>query len=80
MPGMLVFEKVPIQLVDTPALDRDFVEPGLMDLIRGLTGLADAGIEASPDEQQENALRLLEEHRILPEHQARQRPNPRNSG
>jgi hypothetical protein len=69
MPGMLVYEKVPIQLVDTPALDRNFVEPGLMDLIRRADlVLLLVDIQASPDEQLENALRLLEEHRILPEY------------
>ncbi|MBN2146645.1 MAG: 50S ribosome-binding GTPase, partial [Anaerolineales bacterium] len=73
VPGMLVFEKVPIQLVDTPALDRDFVEPGLMDLIRRADlVLLMLDIQASPDEQYQNALALLEEHRILPEHRKAQ--------
>jgi ribosome-interacting GTPase 1 len=67
-PGMLVFEKVPIQLVDTPPLDRDYVEPGLMDLIRRADlVLLMLDIQASPEEQYQNALTLLEEHRILPE-------------
>lgn len=73
VPGMLVFEKVPIQLVDTPPLDRDFIEPGLMDLIRRadlILLLLD--IQASPDEQLQDALRLLEEHRILPEYRKTQ--------
>lgn len=73
MPGMLVYEKVPIQLVDTPPLDRDFVEPGLMDLIRRadlILLLLD--IQASPEEQYEQALRLLAEHRILPEFRPQQ--------
>jgi ribosome-interacting GTPase 1 len=33
-PGMMTFENVQIQLIDTPPLDRDFVEPELLDLIR----------------------------------------------
>jgi hypothetical protein len=73
IPGMLVFEKVPIQLVDTPPLDRDFVEPGLMDLIRRADlVLLMLDIQASPDEQFQQALALLEAHRILPEFRAAQ--------
>jgi ribosome-interacting GTPase 1 len=33
-PGMMLFENVQIQLIDTPAIDRDFIEPELVDLIR----------------------------------------------
>jgi ribosome-interacting GTPase 1 len=33
-PGMMPMEDIQIQLIDTPPLNRDFVEPQLMDLIR----------------------------------------------
>jgi len=33
-PGMMLVDKAQIQLIDTPPLDRDFVEPELFDLIR----------------------------------------------
>ena len=33
-PGMMLVDNAPVQLVDTPPLDRDFNEPELFDLIR----------------------------------------------
>ena len=33
-PGMLLIDNVQVQLIDTPPLNRDFVEPELMDLLR----------------------------------------------
>jgi uncharacterized protein len=73
VPGMLFYEKVPIQLVDTPPLDRDFIEPGLMDLIRRADlVLLMLDIQASPDEQFQKALALLEEHHIIPDFRSSQ--------
>jgi len=34
---MMPVENIQIQLVDTPLLDREFVEPELLDLIRRAT-------------------------------------------
>lgn len=67
-PGMMTYEKVPIQLVDTPALDREFIEPALFDLIRHADLLLlMVDIQASPDEQLEVIVNLLAEHSILPQ-------------
>lgn len=72
-PGMLVYEKIPVQLVDTPPLDRDFIEPGLIDLVRRADlVLLMLDIQASPDEQYKNALALLSEHHIIPEYRRTQ--------
>ncbi len=70
-PGMMLVESVPIQLVDTPALDRTYVEPELFNLIR----LADfillvVDLQTYPVQQLEEAILILEEHRIVPSHRA----------
>ena len=66
-PGMMNFENVQIQLVDTPALDRDFVEPELLDLIRRSDiVLLVVDVQTDPDEQLEDSIAFLEGHRIVP--------------
>jgi ribosome-interacting GTPase 1 len=67
MPGMMMFENVPIQLIDTPSLNPDHVEPELFNLIRHADLiLLMIDVQAFPIEQYENALRMLAEHRIVP--------------
>ena len=66
-PGMLDFEGVQIQLVDTPSLNPGFVEPALMDLVRRADLiLLMIDLQAYPLEQLETALSLLEQHRVVP--------------
>ena len=65
-PGMMLFENIQIQLVDTPPLNRDHIEPELIELIR----LSDlillvVDLQADPDQQFESTLAFLEEHRIV---------------
>jgi uncharacterized protein len=68
-PGMMQYENIQFQLVDTPPLDRDFIEPGLMDLIRRTDLiLLVVDLQEDPIEQMEKALPLLEEYRIFPAH------------
>jgi ribosome-interacting GTPase 1 len=67
-PGMMSFENVQIQLIDTPPLDRGFVEPGLFDLARRadlIVVLVD--LQADPLFQLDEALEILKEHRIAPQ-------------
>jgi len=67
LPGMMLAQSVPIQLVDTPALDREHVEPELFDLLRRadiILLLLD--LQGDPLQQFEDAMRLLEENRIAP--------------
>ncbi len=67
MPGMMPFENIQVQLVDTPPMDRDYVEPGLFDLIRRADLiLLVVDLQSHPLEQLENTLALLKEHRIAP--------------
>jgi ribosome-interacting GTPase 1 len=68
-PGMMSFENVQIQLIDTPALDRDFVEPELLDLIRRSDLiLLVVDLQTHPDRQLDESIAFLEAHRIVPSH------------
>lgn len=70
-PGMLPVEDIQIQLIDTPALNRDFVEPELVDLIRHsdmLFLLVD--LQADPILQLSESAKFLAQHRIFPDHLA----------
>lgn len=69
VPGMMPVENVQVQLVDTPPMDRDYVEPWLFDLVRRTDLiLLVVDLQADPPEQLEGTLALLEEHRIAPSH------------
>jgi uncharacterized protein len=67
LPGMMPVEDIQVQLIDTPPLDRDFLEPALIDLLRHTDAiLLVVDLQADPFQQIEDALALLEEHRIAP--------------
>jgi len=68
-PGMMPVENIQIQLVDTPPLDRGFVEPELMDLIRRSDLiLLVVDLQTYPIEQLEDTIAFLQKHRIVPRH------------
>jgi ribosome-interacting GTPase 1 len=68
-PGMMPVENIQVQLVDTPPLDRDYLEPELLDLIRRSDLiLLVVDLQTDPVEQLEETVNLLEEHRIVPSH------------
>ena len=65
LPGMMPVEDIQVQLVDTPPLDRDYVEPGLFDLIRRADLiLLTVDLQADPLLQLQETLLMLEEHRV----------------
>ena len=67
-PGMMPCEDVQIQLVDTPPLNEDYVEPGLLDLVRRADlVLLLVDLQTRPLEQLEESVSLLQEHGIVPE-------------
>jgi ribosome-interacting GTPase 1 len=67
-PGMMELEGAQIQLIDTPPLDREYVEPALLDLIRRADLLLLAvDVQGFPIEQLESAVDLLLENQIVPE-------------
>jgi ribosome-interacting GTPase 1 len=66
-PGMMHIEDVQVQLIDTPPLNRDFIEPLLMDMLRrGDLILLMLDMQADPIEQLEESLAVLRGHRIIP--------------
>ncbi|MFQ6014850.1 MAG: TGS domain-containing protein [Anaerolineae bacterium] len=68
-PGMMPMENIQIQLIDTPPLNRDFVEPELLDLIRRSDLiLLIVDLQTDPVQQLEDSIVLLQEHRIVPRH------------
>jgi ribosome-interacting GTPase 1 len=78
MPGMMPVDDIQIQLVDTPPLNPDFVEPGLFDLIRRADlVLLVVDVQTDPLRQIAEAIALIEEHRVAPRH--RQGCHPEDS-
>ncbi|MGQ9493828.1 MAG: GTPase [Anaerolineae bacterium] len=68
-PGMMPVEDIQIQLVDTPPLDRDYVEPELLDLIRRSDLiLLVVDLQTDPLGQLEETIAILCENRIVPNH------------
>jgi ribosome-interacting GTPase 1 len=66
-PGMMPMENIQFQLVDTPPLNPEFIEPDLIDLIRRADLiLLVVDLQTDPVQQLEDTVALLEEHRILP--------------
>lgn len=67
VPGMMPLEDLQIQLIDTPPLSRDFVEPQLLDLIRRADLiLLVVDLQTDPLQQLEDTISLLRENRIVP--------------
>lgn len=68
-PGMMTFENVQIQLIDTPPLNEEHIEPELMNLIRRVDlVLLVLDLQGYPIQDFEDALALLEAYRIAPLH------------
>ncbi len=66
-PGMMLVDYAPIQLIDTPPLQADYVEPAMMDLLRRsdlLLILID--LQTDPISQLEESIAILQEHKIQP--------------
>lgn len=66
-PGMMEFEYVQIQLIDTPALDREFLEPELIDLIRRADLiLVIVDLQTDPVQQLNETINTLADNQIFP--------------
>ncbi|MCK5054755.1 MAG: TGS domain-containing protein [Anaerolineales bacterium] len=77
-PGMMPIENVQVQLIDTPPLNRDFIEPDLIDMIRRADlALLAIDIQAAPFDQLEETVAFLESHRIIPMHRKDDFPQDR---
>ena len=69
IPGMMDFENIQIQLIDTPPLSREHIEPEMMDMLRTSDLiLLIIDLQAFPFEQLENVFSILAEHNIKPIH------------
>lgn len=68
-PGMMLMEDVQIQLIDTPPLTDEYVDPEMLNLIRRADlVLLVLDLQTYPDQQLEETIALLEESRIAPAH------------
>ncbi|MCF8241960.1 MAG: 50S ribosome-binding GTPase [Melioribacteraceae bacterium] len=68
-PGMLDHRGVHIQLIDTPAIDRDYVEPEFADLIKNSDLiLIMIDLQAFPIPQFQKTVDTLEKIRVVPRH------------
>ncbi|MDH7488999.1 MAG: TGS domain-containing protein [Anaerolineae bacterium] len=77
-PGMMPVENVQIQLIDTPPLSAEFVEPALMDLLRRVDLiLLVVDVRTDPLQHLEEAVALLEQSRIVPLHRKDRYPEDR---
>jgi small GTP-binding protein len=69
-PGMMAIENVQVQMIDTPPLDREYIEPELIDLIRRSDMiLIMVDLQTHPVQQLETTVETLRENCILPLHQ-----------
>ena len=68
-PGMMPVEDIQVQLIDTPPLNRDFVEPELVNLIRRSDLiLLVVDLQTYPIQQLDDTIAILQELRIAPRH------------
>ncbi|MFQ5923928.1 MAG: GTPase, partial [Anaerolineales bacterium] len=66
-PGMLEVGNVQFQLIDTPSIDREYVEPALMDLIRRADlVLTVVDLSMDPIQQLDETLDEIRQHHIDP--------------
>jgi ribosome-interacting GTPase 1 len=64
-PGMMPIDNVQVQLIDTPPINKEFIEPELVDMIRRSDLiLIMIDLQAEPISQLEQSLEFLQEHRI----------------
>lgn len=67
-PGMAPYENIQFQLVDTPPITADYVDPLMMDLVRRVDIVVILlDIATDPIGQYEEIMRVLEEYRIFPD-------------
>ncbi len=76
-PGMMPVEDFQVQLIDTPPVNREHVEPELLNLIRRSDLiLLVVDLQAYPIQQLEDTAAFLEQHHIAPPRPADRYPEP----
>ncbi len=72
-PGMMEVENVQIQLIDTPPLNKEFVEPEMLNLLRRADLiLLMVDLQGFPIQDIEDSVAILEENHIVPSHRQEQ--------
>lgn len=75
MPGMMPIEDIQVQLIDTPPMDREFIEPEFYVLLRRADMiLIMVDLESDPVSQLEDTVAKLIENHIIPQHLENQYP------
>ena len=79
LPGMMLIEDIQVQLIDTPPLNKEHIKPEFFDLIKSSDLLLlVVDLQATPFKQLEEALAILEEHKIAPAQKKNQIPEEKN--
>ena len=66
-PGMMYFENIQIQLIDTPPISKEYMEPWVFDMARRSDMiLVVVDVQTDPLQQLEETISFLKEHRIAP--------------
>ena len=69
LPGMMPIDNVQVQLIDTPPLTADYIEPQLIELIRRADLiLLVVDIQALTLQELDDTAEILAEYRIIPQH------------
>ncbi len=77
-PGMMPIENIQVQLIDTPPIDREFLEPELLDLLRRVDMiLIMVDLQSTPFDQLEETIATLAECGIVAEDRIGQYPDDR---
>jgi len=70
-PGMMAIDNIQVQLIDTPPLNTDHIEPDMFNLVRKCDlVLVMVDLQADPVQQLENSMEILTQQRVAPEHLA----------
>ena len=67
LPGMMIIEDIQVQLIDTPPLNEEHMEPEYFDILKSSNLiLLVVDLQTTPFKQLEDALAILKEHKIAP--------------
>ncbi len=68
-PGMMMIDNIQVQVIDTPPISEEYIDPEFLNLIRRVDlVLIMIDLHAHPDEQLEFIYQKLQENRIAPKH------------
>lgn len=66
-PGMMPIEDIQVQIIDTPPLNGEFIEPELLNLIRRVDIVCVVlDLQSFPIDELDETLDILQEHKIIP--------------